>query len=176
MARKLTPREKRMIEVGVIAVVAILSFTFGPRVLQGWGEARASLAAARSRLGEVEADAAKQAGLVALVPACQAPEPEEKQKVLFRDQLHEQLKKAGINTEPLQIIGARKVSGLPYKVLKVKCKGKCKFDQLLDFLAGLKENPYLVGVEELRVTCDTKVPPEKRNQVEIDLTVSTFAK
>jgi hypothetical protein len=60
--------------------------------------------------------------------------------------------------------------------LKVKCKGKCKFDQLLDFLAGLKENPYLVGVEELRVTCDTKVPPEKRNQVEIDLTVSTFAK
>jgi hypothetical protein len=176
MAKKLNAREKRIIEVGVIAAVAILSFTFGPRVLKGWGDARAAIAAARGRLGEVETEAAKQAGLLALVPACQTPEPEEKQKVLFRDKLHEQLQKAGINTEPLQIIAARKITGVSYKVLKVKCKGKCKFDQLLEFLAGLKENPYLVGVEELKVTCDTKEPPDKRSQVEIDLTVSTFAK
>lgn len=165
-----------MLEVGVIATVAILSFTFGPRVLKGWREARAAVAAAQSRLGEVETNAAKQAGLLALVPACQVPEPEEKQKVLFRDKLHDQLQKAGINTEPLQIIAARKITGVPYKVLKVKCKGKCKFEQLLEFLAGLKENPYLVGVEELKVTCDTKEPPDKRSQVDIDLTVSTFAK
>jgi hypothetical protein len=165
-----------MLEVGVIAALAILSFTFGPRVLKGWREARAALAAARSRLGEVETDAMRQAGLLSIVPACQAPEPEEKQKVLFRDKLHEQLKKVGIKTEPLQTMGARRVSGVPYKVLKVKCKGKCKFEQLLDFLAGLKENPYLVGVEELKVVCDTKEPPDKRSQVEIDLTVSTFAK
>jgi hypothetical protein len=176
MARKLNPREKRMLEAGVIVAVAILSFTLGPRVLQSWGKARAALAGARSRLAEVEMDAAKQAGLLALVPTCQAPQPEDKQKVLFREKLHEQLKRAGINTEPLQIVGARKISGVPYKVLKVKCKGKCKFEQLLDFLAGLKENPYLVGVEELKVTCDTKEPPDKRSQVEIDLTVSTFAK
>jgi len=67
---------------------------------------------------------------------------------------------------------------VPYKVLKIKCKGKCKFDQLLDFLSNLKENPYLVGIEELRFQCDTKEPPEKRKdkEIEIDLTVSTFVK
>lgn len=176
MARKLSVREQRMLEVGVIAAVAILSFTFGPRAFQSWKQARASLQAARSRLNEVETDAAKQAGLLSIVPACQAPEPEEKQKILFRDKLHEQLKKAGINTEPLQILAARKSTGVPYKVLKIRCKGKCKFEQLLDALASLKENPYLVGVEELKVMCDLKEPPEKRSQVDIDLTVSTFAR
>ena len=51
-------------------------------------------------------------------------------------------------------------------------------DQLLDFLSNLNENPYLVGVEELRIQCDTKEPPEKRKdkEIEIDLTVSTFVK
>ena len=64
----------------------------------------------------------------------------------------------------------------PYRVLRIKCKGKCKFDQLLDFLAALKENPYLVGVEELRIECDSKQPPDKRQDIEVDLTVSTFVK
>ena len=103
---------------------------------------------------------------------------EDKQKFLFRDKLHEQLKKAGITTDPLQFLPVRKPRGVPYRVLKIKCKGKCKLEQLLDFLANLKENPYCVGVEELRIQCDTKEPPEKRKdkQIEIDLTVSTFVK
>ena len=113
-----------------------------------------------------------------MVPVFETPQAEEKQKFLFRDKLHEQLKKAGINTEPLQFLPVRKPEGVSYKVLKIKCKGKCKFDQLLDFLANLKENPYLVGVEELQIQCDTKEPPEKRKdkEIEIDLTVSTFVK
>jgi hypothetical protein len=43
--------------------------------------------------------------------------------------------------------------------------------QVLDFLERLNENPYLVGVEELKIKCD----PKKRGEVELDLTVSTFA-
>jgi hypothetical protein len=176
MARKLTSREKRMLQLGAVSAVAILVFTFGPKWLGGWSEARAALATARGRLGEVKADRARKAGLSAIVPVFETPQPEEKQMVLFRDRLHEQLKKAGVNTEPLQVIATRKIVGLPYKSLKIKCKGKCKFDQLLDFLAVLRENPYLVAVEELKVQCDMKGPPEKRKQVEIDLTVSTFVK
>jgi hypothetical protein len=174
MARNLNPREKRMLQFGVIAAAAILGFTLSPKYLTGWSAARASIASARSKLNEVEADRAKQAGLTALVPVFEAPQEEEKQKVLFRDKLHEQLKKAGINTDPLQLVATRKIVGVPHKVLKIKCKGKCKFDQLLDFLVSLKENPYLVAVEELKIQCDLKQPPEKRNQVEFDLTVSTF--
>jgi succinate dehydrogenase flavin-adding protein (antitoxin of CptAB toxin-antitoxin module) len=43
---------------------------------------------------------------------------------------------------------------------------------VLDFLAQLNENPYLVGIEELKIKCD----PKKRGEVELDLTVSSFAK
>jgi len=163
-----------MLLLGAVAAVAILAFTVGADWLATWGKARASLAAARGKLGEAEADRAQQAGLMAIVPVFETPAPEEEQKFLFRDKLHEQLKKAGINTEPLQIIAARRVRSVPYRVLKIRCKGKCKLDQLFEFLVSLKENPYLVGVEELRIQCDAKQPPEKRSQVEIDLTVSTF--
>jgi hypothetical protein len=43
---------------------------------------------------------------------------------------------------------------------------------VLDLLARLNENPYLIGIEEFKI----KVDPKKRHEVEFDLTVSTFAK
>jgi hypothetical protein len=180
MTRNLNEREKRLLLIGGAAAVAILIFVYGTKGLDRWNKSRNSLAAAKGKLGEVETDKARLAGLLALVPVFEKPEPEEKQKSLFREKLYEQLKKAGINPEPPQPILGKKmnVSGTPYRVLKVKCKAKCKFDQLLDFLAGLKENPYLVGVEELQIRCDTKEPPEKRRDktVEVDLVVSTLVR
>lgn len=178
MARELNQREKRMLQIGAVSVVAILVFTYGSKGLDRWSDGRASLTAAKRKLREVETDKARLAGLLALVPAFEAPETLEKQTTLFREKLYEQLKKAGIKTEPSPPILGKKmaVSGVNYRVLKIKCKAKCKFDQLLDFLAGLKENPYAVGVEELRIQCDTKEPPEKRKDkpMDVDLVVSTF--
>ena len=174
MVRKLNEREKRVLQLGAIAAVAILALTYGADWLKGWHEARAALAQARTTLRAVEADRARQAALLTVVPVFEVPQPEDRQKFLFRDKLLEQLKKAGVKTEPLQIMNSRRVKGISYKVLKVRCKGKCKFDQLLTLLTGLQENPYLVGVEELRIQCDPKVAPDKRKEVEIDLTVSTF--
>jgi hypothetical protein len=180
MARKLNERERRLLLIGAAAAVAILVFAYGAKGLDRWNKSRGSLTAAKRRLGEVETDKTKLAGLISLVPVFEKPEPEEKQKSLFREKLYEQLKKAGINPEPPQPILGKKmnVGGTAYRVLKVKCKAKCKLDQLLDFLAGLKENPYLVGVEELQIRCDTKEPPEKRKDkdVEVDLVVSTFVR
>ncbi|MBM4026645.1 MAG: hypothetical protein FJ280_14770 [Planctomycetes bacterium] len=173
-------REKRMLQMGAIAVVLIGIFGYGTKAMDRWNQSRTSLAAAKRRLSEVETDPAKLAGLIAQVPVFTMPEPEEKQKTLFREKLYEQLKKAGINPEPPQPILSKKINiaGTGYRVLKIKCKAKCKLPQLLDFLAALKENPYLVGVEELRMQCDMKEPPERRKDkdVEIDLTVSTFIK
>ena len=176
MARKLNQREIRIIQLGVVCVVAILAFTYGSDWLGQWGEVRASLALARSKLNDIGGDTTQRAGLLSIVPVFEEPQTEETQKFLFRDKLHEQLKKAGIKNEPLAFLAARRTKKAPYGVLRIKCKGKCRFDQLLDFLAALKENPYLVGVEELSIQCDTKEPPEKRKEVEIDLTVSTFVK
>ena len=178
MARELSAREKRMLLFGAASAVVILTFTYGLRWLDHWGEVRRTLASAKSKLDDVETDEAKRAGLAAIVPVFETPEPEDKQKFLFRDRLHEQLKKAGIQTEPLQFLATRRTRNVSHKVLKIKCKGKCKFDQFLNFLANLKENPYLVGVEELRIQCDAKEAPEKRKEkpIEIELTVSTFVK
>ena len=176
MARKLTPREIRTLTIGLLAAVAIVAVNFGLDGSDRWSKVRKSLQAHRKKLQEVAVDETKQAGLLSIVPVAETPVLEEEQKFLFRDRLHEQLKKAGIKTEPLTILGARKRQGVPYKVLRIRCRGKCKLDQLLDFLATLRENPYLVGIEELRLECDTKQPPEKRKDVDIDLTVSTFVK
>lgn len=167
-----------MLQIGALSAVLIFVFTYGSKGYDRWSQARATLAAAKHKLGEVETDSNRQAALATMVPVFETPQVEDKQKFLFRDKLHEQFKKAGINTEPLQFLPVRKPRGVPYRVLKIKCKGKCKLDQLLDFLANLKENPYLVAVEELRFQCDTKEPPEKRKdkEIEIDLTFSTFVK
>lgn len=180
MARKLNERERRMLQLGLAAVAITLVFTYGTKGLGQWNKNRTSLAAAKKKLGEVETDKAKLAGLLTLVPVFESPEPEEKQKTLFREKLYEQMKKAGINTEPPQPMLGKKTSvgGVTYQVLKIKCKAKCKFDQFLDLLANLKENPYVVGVEELQIRFDTKEPPEKRKDkdVDVDLIVSTFVR
>jgi hypothetical protein len=180
MARKLNQRERRMLLIGLALAVAVLVLGYGTKGMDHWGKSRASLAAAKKKLSEVETDKAKLAGLIALVPVFETPEPEEKQKSLFREKLYEQMKKAGINPEPPQPLAGKRISiaGANYRVLKIKCRAKCKLDQLLDFLAGLKENPYFVGVEDLQVRCDTKEPPEKRKDkdVDVDLILSTFVK
>jgi hypothetical protein len=72
----------------------------------------------------------------------------------------------------LQVVSTAKSGQVGYKLLRMKCSGKCRFTQVLDLLANLKDNPYLVGVEELRIRCDTK----NSQQVDMDLTVSTFVK
>jgi hypothetical protein len=163
-----------MLQVGAIAVVVIPAFTFGLDWIDDWRAVRASVAEAQAKLENLEMNEAGRAGLLSIVPTFEVPQAEETQKFLFRDKLHEQLQRAGITTEPLQILSSRKMRNGPYKVLKIQCKGKGKFDQVLNLLAGLKENPYLVGVEELRIECDTKQPLEKRREVNIQLTVSTF--
>ncbi|MHC4206965.1 MAG: hypothetical protein ACYSTT_20100, partial [Planctomycetota bacterium] len=119
----------------------------------------------------IDVDKAKRAGLMSVVPVFEMPQVEEEQKFLFRDKLSEQLKKAGIKSKPLQVQPGRKSPQSGYKLLLVKCSATCKFTQVLDFLARLNENPYLVGIEELKIKCD----PKKRGEVQLDFTASTFA-
>jgi hypothetical protein len=125
-----------MVQIGAIAIIAIPAFTFGSKWIDDWRRVRGSVASAQARLKDLEINEAQQAGLLSIVPACEPPQEEEVQKLLFRDKLHEQLKKAGVNTEPLQFLPIRKVKD--HKILKIQCKGKCKFDQLLDLLASLR--------------------------------------
>ncbi len=172
MIEKLSQKDIRMLKIGAVCVAAILVFMFASELLGRWAEARASLAEVKNKLELIDVDKAKRAGLLSIVPAFEMPEKEETQRFLFRDKLNEQLKKAGIKNQPLQVASIGKSGQAGYRLLRLKCSAKCRFTQVLDLLANLKENPYLVGVEELRMRIDKKKPQE----VDMDLTVSTFIK
>ena len=172
MFERLSQRDKRALKIGAICVAGVVALVFGTKWIGHWAQVRRSLAAVKAKLEAISVDETKEAGVASIVPVFEMPQKEETQKFLFRNKLNEQLKKAGINSKPLQVLAAGKPTQDGYRLLRLKCNAKCRFGQLLDFLARLNENPYLVGIEEMRVKCD----PKNRQEVELDLTVSTFVK
>ncbi len=172
MIEKLSQRDRRVIRIGGIAAAAIVVFVFGMDWIQHWVSVRESLKIAKVKLQTLDTAKAERAGLMTIVPVFEMPEAEEKQMLLFRDKLNEQLKRAGVQSKPMQVLPVSKSSQGAYKLLRLKCNGKCRFGQALDLLARLNENPYLVGIEELQIRCD----PKQRQEIELDLTVSTFIK
>ncbi len=172
MIEKLSQRDIRILKIGALCAAAILVFWLATKGYDRWKEARASLALLEDKLELIDVDKAKRCGLLSIVPVFEMPEEQETQKFLFIDKLTEQLKKAGIKNQPLEVASIGKSGQAGYKLLSMKCSAKCKFTQVLDLLASLKENPYLVGVEELRMRIDKKKPQE----VDLNLTVSTFVK
>lgn len=168
---RLSNRDKQALVIGGVCV-AVIVFIFVLKIPNRWAEARKSLALIRAKLKAIDVDQVRQAGLTSIVPVFEIPQVEEKQMLLFRDKLNEQLKKAGVSSKPLQVLPVTKARQGGYKILRVKCSGNCKFEQALDLLAGLNENPYLAGIEEFKIKCD----PKKRQDVELDFTVSTLVK
>ena len=171
MIEKFSKKDIQAIKFGLIGAAAIILFLFGSEGHKRWTKAKANGAVLRTKLDTIDVDKAKQAGLSSIVPVFEMPQVEEEQKFFFRDKLSEQFKRAGIKNKPLQIQPGRKSPQAGYKLLLVKCNATCQFVQVLDFLARLNENPYLVGIEELKIKCD----PKKQGEVALDLTVSTFA-
>ena len=172
MMKKLGQKEKRTLKFGAICAIAIVGFAFATQWLGHWKKWRGLGAGIENKLETIDISEAKRAGLTSIVPVFEMPEEEQTQKYLFRDKFNEQLKKAGIKGKPLQVLPAVKSGVAGYKLLRLKCSAKCRFGQVLELLAGLKENPYLVGIEEFKIECDEK----KRQDVKLDLTISTFVK
>jgi hypothetical protein len=169
---KLSQKDIRALKIGAVGVAAVLMFLFALEWRDRWVTAREKGAQVRAKLDVIDVDKAKRAGLMSIVPVFEMPVEKEKQKFLFRDKLSEQLRSARINSEPLQEATGGKSPYPGYKLLNLKCSAKCQFGQVLDLLARLKENPYLVGIEELRVRSDRRDP----RQVELNMTVSTLVK
>jgi len=171
MIDKLSEKDIRALKLGVVGAVVILLFVLGSAWRDRWVAAKAKGVALQTKLDVIDVDKIKQAGLMAIVPAFEMPKVEDEQSFLFRDKLSEQFKKAGIKNNPLQVQTSRKSPRPGYNLLLVKCSAKCRFTQVLDFLARLNENPYLVGIEEFKIK---KSDPKKPQEVDLDLTVSTF--
>ena len=171
---KLSKRDKRALIIGAVCVVGILAFTFGTTWVEHWSKLRKSIANNKTKLKSVEKDKALLKLSMSKVPVFEDPNEEEEQKILFRDKFHEQLKQSGFKFEqPIRVIRAKKVKeGIAYKLMGLQTRGKCSFEQMLDLFTKLNENPYLVGIEDMRMECD----PKNRREFKLDLTVSTFVK
>lgn len=172
MVKKLGQKDIRAIKLGAICVVGIILFLIGDKVYNRWTEAKAATTLLNSKLGHIDVDKAKRSGRVSIVPKFEMPKEEEEQKFLFVDKLTEQFKKAGIKNQPLEVVSKSKSKVVGYQLLRLKCSAKCRLTQVLDLLANMKDNPYLVGIEELRIRKDKKKPQD----VDLDITVSTLVK
>jgi hypothetical protein len=174
VARKLNESDKRALKIGAACVLGILVFVFASDWLGHWWDLRSEVAEKRNNVDSVSLSEAKWAELRKKVPVFEMPEKYEVQKYPFRDKLDEQLKKRGIKKGTLQFLPlGRSEYADKYRLLSLQCRrAKCNFGQVLDLLAVLPENPYMAGIEELKIKCD----PKKRKEFELDLTVSTFVK
>jgi len=171
-------RNRRAVLIGLAAVVIILVFHFvAADWLERWEEIRDSLRVEQERLSLVAELQSPETGpgqpAKGRPLAFEMPQSEDKQRLLFERQLNEQLKKAGIKiTRMPQCIQRKNQAQLGLTQLNLRCDGQCNFEQAVDLLASLNDNPYLVDIEEFQLKCGEK----NREQMEMVLVVSTFAR
>ncbi len=178
MKNKLSERDKRALKLGAIAAAIVLLSVGTGKLFKEYSTTKKDLVAVQEQVEQVMGDkdgklSHQQRGLLSIVPKLEVPEQEEIPGAKFRQKFSEQLKKAGIKYTQLAFLPASKSrNALGFRTLKLQCKGKCKFDQAVDLLENLYDNPLFVAVEELKLECD----PKKRTKMEITIVVSTFVK
>jgi hypothetical protein len=175
MLKKINPKDLRTLKLGAAGIVAVFVLLFILDFKERWAAVKESFDAVNNRLAvlsSVNMTDAQYAGLLNNVPVFEMPQEKEKQKFLFQDSLNEQLKKANITSQPWQELAGRSKLLTGHKLLLLKSSSKCNITQLFDLLVNLKENPYLVSIEEITVKRDAK----NKQQADIDLTVSTPVK
>lgn len=106
------------------------------------------------------------------VPVFEMPVAAAEQGLLFRDELTQQLQRAGMQARTLQLRDNRGKREDGFAVLTVDCQGRCEYAQMLRLLDDLKRNPYYVGVEKFSLRVDTR----NRNEMTFQLAVFTYAK
>jgi hypothetical protein len=172
VAGKLSERDKRALKIGAVCVLGILVFVLVSDWFGRWWGVRKSLAESGDKFGSISLSEKDWVELRTKVPVFKIPQKYEEQKYPFRDKFDKQLGEAKIKKGTLQFLPiGRSKHGEKYRLLSLQCRrAKCNFGQVLDLLAALPENPYMAGIEELKIKCD----PKKRKEFELDLTVSTF--
>ena len=172
MLEKLSEKDVKTLKMGGIGVAAILILTVALSGFEYWANARQSYNTLDQQLKDLDTDKRKYEGLLSIVPVLKMPENKDNQKVLLREEMVQQFDDARITGQPwLEVSG--KASPLPpYGLMCLKSSGSCRLRDMFNLLANLKENPYLVAIEELRIKSD----PQNPQQINFDITVSTFYK
>ena len=170
---RLNKKEQKTVKFGLGFAFIIIAYVFGfEPALNQYNTVRADLARAKNNLNSIEkianAGTGQQRVVLSKVPLFEMPADEQTQRALFRSKINEQLTKAGIAVQTLQYVSKpRREMGLT--IFKLQFRGKCETEKLLNFLAMLDENPYLVAVEQMHIRID----PKNRRLADIVLEVST---
>ncbi len=176
MVVALNPRERRILSIGLVVVVVCLGLVYVPQGIRAWRQIRRSITDMEDALIVASGGGPKQRGLALIVPVVEMPSEDPQQMLLFRDTMNEQLQKAGVETGPVQVSRLTRPDRNGYRHLTLSYKGECGFDKFLDLLACLKENPYLAGIERLKIRFDPQQEPRQRQTMEVELAVSTFVR
>ncbi|MBN2588844.1 MAG: hypothetical protein JXA96_03200 [Sedimentisphaerales bacterium] len=162
MLEKLSEKDQKTVKMGGLAVLA-LALAFG--VYQGYNFREKQTKESKildNDLKTLNMSSSAHKNLMAAVPYFQMPDEESIQKTKFRSSLNQLFEQMRISMDPLVEVAAgnsiRPPVGYGTLSLKTSSKGTVSFQNILYLLAALKENPYLVGIEELKITCDQQNP------------------
>ncbi len=179
MIAKLSQRDKKALKLAAVAVVAIVGYLFAAAPwIDSWRLTAGQLSRQRGELKSISktdrAAAVKRAGLMATVPKLEMPKKENIQMPLFREKINEQLKQSGIKVKSLKYLTRKtpKAAG-GYRTKLLECRGQAKYGQIIGLLASFRDNPYLVGIEDIQLKCDMK---DRGKPMDLILIVSTFVK
>lgn len=176
--KPLTQRDKRAIVLMTVGTVLICGYflVFEPAMTsyRSLRSERDRLQKQLNRLTGIQSGigAVRFKELTDRVPVFEMPADTAQQGVLFRDELTQQLQKAGIQARTLQMRDNRGKRQDGFAVLTVDCQGRCGYEQMLNVLGDLKRNPYYVGIEKFSLRVDSR----NRNEMTFQLAVFTYAK
>ena len=175
MFKKMKPKDARALKLGVIGAAAIVVLLFFMDINERWAKAQESSGIVNNKLetlSKINTTKAEYAALKNAVPAFEMPVERDQQKFLFQDSLNEQFKKSSVKSQPWEEIDCKSKLLTGYEVMALKTSGKCNVTQMFDLLAKLKENPYLISIEELTIRSDEK----NKQEVNFEMTLSTPVK
>jgi type II secretory pathway component PulM len=180
--QQMSTRDKRALLIGGLGALGILLYSL---VVSPWLAKQSDLQnkvkdqeQLLERIGMSSSPKAQMDRMILAkkVPTYEMPDDEDMQRLLFERAFSKQLKDSGVKTKgmPQFITKGKRIPQLGMRQLKIQGEGSCKFEQALDLLAKMYENPHLVSVEEFKLTCDEK--KRKERLVQVSVTVTTLTK
>ena len=174
MLEKLSQKDKRALRLGILGIATFILIYIAMSGIGRWVTVRGNISTSKSQLAFL-ASAKPGEEIKQILPVLKIPQNEEAQKNLFRTEFNNQMNRSGLKAQPIKVTTAAKSPHAGYRMLYLECKAKGNFDQLLDLLADLNRNPYLVGIEKLVIT-KSDVKNQQSRDVNIEIKVSSFVK
>jgi hypothetical protein len=174
MSYKISKHDRKVVMIGaaIAAVMVLYAYIIEPWATD-WRKTRAAIAVNQKIVESLASSVDRRINQATIVPVLEMPVETEKQQHLFKTKINEQLNAAGIQAKSLQYVTIGKTPNeMGFTTSKLKCDGKCNMTAAIKLLGSLGENPYLAGIDELRLSCD----PQKREEMTLSITVSTFCR